>query len=60
MPEIFEGDAWKHAEDAADRHLTRAELQARLDDSYAAGRINRETWIAETDYLSEPPVPINW
>ena len=57
MSTIMEGDEWKYAGKAKplpSGTITRARAQELLDDCYARGRINLETWRVRTSVLGEP------
>lgn len=57
-PESDDEEAWKHA--AVPFVLirrTRADAQKRLDDQFAEGKIDRETWRLHTDLFGEMEWP---
>jgi len=53
---MIEGDEWKHAPEPKPvcelGRRTRAQQQEWLDDQFARGKITRQMWRVQTDYLS--------
>lgn len=52
MGHVYEGEEWRHTDDAPRQLPTRAEMQRSANADYATGFISLGEWRKETDRLS--------